>query len=102
MPLSLPPNPPPSPPPHPPTHQVRVVGAATYVVVSEESLQHPSCLLVNALPPGCHIHAHQHGCKPSGALVVDACSSHVVCWDEPHMPRVLLVLPPPSLRNPTI
>jgi hypothetical protein len=69
--------------------QVRVLGAATYVVVEEESAAHPSCLLVNALPQGWALEAHQHRCTPSGALVVAAGSSQIVCWDEPHMPHLL-------------
>ena len=71
--------------------QVRVMGAATYVVVEEESLSHPSCLIVNALPHGWSIEAHQHQCTPSGALLVPSGSSQIVCWDEPHMPHRLQV-----------
>ena len=42
--------------------QVRVVGGATYVVVEEESEAHPSCLLVNALPPPWEIQARLSAC----------------------------------------
>ena len=69
--------------------EVRTLGAATYLVVEEESVTHPCCLLFNALPPGSQVQAHQHQCTPAAPLAVASGSSGIVCWDEPHMPHLL-------------
>ncbi len=50
--------------------EVRIMGAATYLVVEEESVTHPCYLLFNALPPGWLVQAHQYQCTPSAPLAV--------------------------------
>jgi hypothetical protein len=62
--------------------EVRIMGAATYLVVEEESVTHPCYLLFNALPSGSHVQAHQHQCTPSAPLAVvylTLCLMYSVC-----------------------